>query len=218
MIEFIGALYNESDELGSLIQHIKPYVDKIHFVNDGSTDDTLHWLRQWAYILDDGSTCPLDYKTIEHTGLPETVKAKALSMCQPDSWVIMLDADERFAVGTLEQIVKFINSEESKDVTHVWFTLFEYIDGIQTKVFQKCRLFRAYAAHFSERVHEDDLFDGSGANFDWIVIHRKSSSKQVARELEYLETYRKLLDTGAINQDRVNDLVSNHYFVKVPHG
>lgn len=221
MIEFIAATYNEEDQIDGLIEHVGDYVDRINIVDDVSTDSTPEILDKWWHRLNQAShdwDIFTWHQMETHTGLPETVKAAALQVCDPDSWVLMLDCDERFAPGVLDQIKDFVNSPESQDITHVWFTLVEYIDNVQTKVFQKCRLFKAHAAGFSNSVHEDDTFIGQGAFYNWIVIHQKSANKQIRRELEYLETYRKLLDEGKITQDRFNTLVSYHYFVKVPHG
>lgn len=214
MLEFMAALYNEAAQVGSLIQHVQPYVDRYVFVDDGSVDGT-------GFIL--GLSLPkfvdCDYELIQHTGLPETVKAKALEHVNPDSWVLMLDADERFGPNVLDAVKTFVGSDTyheytTKDITHVWFTLQEYIDGQATRQFQKCRLFRASAANFSTRVHEDDTFTGNGAFFGWNVIHSKTKEKQIIRENEYIETYDRLLKEGKITEDRVKEMKSFHYFIK----
>lgn len=211
MIEFMGALYNEESNLEALIDHVYAYIDKFNFVDDGSTDRTLAILVDFfAHGAEYGIY--LDYQTIEHTGLPETVKAKALAMCKPDSWVIMLDADERFAEGVLIQLYDFIQSNPIE--THVWFTLEEAIDGIPTRTFQKCRAFRADSVSFSDTVHMDDGFTGSGAFFGWKVYHHKTSEKQIRRETEYLATYQRLLEEGKIDENRLNEMKSFHYFVR----
>ncbi len=223
MIEFIAATYNEEAELDDLINHVLPYVDKIHIMDDVSTDGTVDILQQlWEELNSELGTWEEPFFTwhqmLEHTGLPETVKHMALQMCQPDSWVIMLDCDERFPDGTLQDIVAFVNSPKAEAVTHVWFELEEYIDGINTRGFLKSRLFKAEAASFSDSIHVSEGFFGQGVNMGWQVIHRKTSDKQVRRELEYIQTYKKLLDSGKISADRYNELMRNHYFVKVPHG
>src|ERR1041385_836209 len=185
MIEFIAALYNEEHNLPSLLAHIEPFVDHMTFVDDGSTDKTAEYLRVNSKI---------QYKVIEHTGLPESVKAEAVKMVKGDPWIIMLDADERFAPGTLYKIQDWVESEDSKNYTHVWFRLVEAIDGIPTRTFLKCRLFRKSAVSFSDSVHIADSFTGVGANYDWTVLHYKTSAKQIQREKEYIETYNRLVD------------------------
>lgn len=208
MLEFIGATYNEQEQIDNLILHVYNYADKIHFVDDGSTDETVKRINRWTGKI---VQAPI---VIEHTGLPEVVKARALQECDPDSWVMMLDADERYEPTVRDKIREFVTSDAAKNITHVWFTLNEYIDAKFTRSFQKCRLFRASAAHFSTSVHEDDTFAGDGAFFGWTVFHQKSKEKQIRRETEYLETYDKLLKEGKITEDRVRTLKGMHYFVK----
>src|SRR6202007_2942250 len=135
-----------------------PFVRHMTFVDDGSIDDTADVLRG---VAERGFT----YKFINHTGLPEVVKAEALKLVSGDPWVIMLDADERFAPGVLYKIQDWVESEESNKFTHVWFNLQEAIDGIPTRSFLKCRLFRKSAASFSDNIHIADSFSGDGANF-----------------------------------------------------
>lgn len=210
MLEFMAALYNEDTQIFDLVRHVQEYVDKFNVVDDGSTDSTAFALGAAISSSNRDGT----YKRIDHTGLPETVKSEALKLVRPDSWVVMLDADERFAPGVLDEIVDFLTSNEAKYTTHVWFTLQEYIDGEATRQFQKCRLFRASAAHFSTSVHEDDTFTGDGASFGWTVLHNKTKEKQIQRETEYIATYERLLAEGKITQDRVDNLKGMHYFVK----
>lgn len=208
MIEFMAAVYNEDKQIIGLIEHVVDYVDRLIFVDDGSTDYTAFLIGVYSYMKN------TFYERIDHTGLPETVKAIALGHVNPEAWVLMLDADERFDQGVLDSIKEFVESEQAKDITHVWFALHEYIDEQLTKTFQKCRLFRASAANFSTSVHEDDTFAGQGAFFGWTVIHTKSREKQIQRETEYIETYAKLLQEGKITEERVQDLKSMHYFVR----
>lgn len=216
MIEFIAAVYNEEKEIDDLIKHVWNYVDAVHIVDDVSTDDTTHQLNAW-YWADE---LKFDWHQMDqHTGLPEVVKAKALEMCEPDSWVVMLDADERFADGVLEQVTAFIKSPSAEEISHIYFSEPEFIDGNHTRTFLKCRAFKKSAVKFSTEVHRDDQFTGKGlSREDWVVIHRKSRNKQIARELEYLETYRKLVKEGKITQERMNEMMGFHYFIKVPHG
>lgn len=213
MLEFIAALYNEEEQVIDLINHVYTFVNKIHLCDDGSTDGTI----DRALSLPDRQG-KIHITSIPHTGLPETVKSKALESVDDSSWVIMLDADERFATGVLPQIETFVHSPSSLVVDWVNFRLDEYMDGLLARVFQKSRLFRKSAVRFSNGVHEDDQFVGQGTTkYDWVVEHRKTREKQIRREMEYLATYKKLLDEGKIDEGRYNWLVGLHYFVK-PHG
>lgn len=214
MLEFIGAVYNEASEIASLVGHISPFVDRINFVDDGSTDSTGEWL-DLAYLHGDIN---LHYKTIEHTGLPETVKAEALKMCADDSWVIMLDADERFAPGVLPSIRDFYNSSQADEYDYVYFRQLESIDGVVVREFQKSKLFRKSAITFPlENIHADDHFEGRGLyKENWVVHHRKTTDKQITREIEYLATYKKLLAEGKIDEGRYQWLVNLHHYVR-PH-
>lgn len=212
MLEFICAVYNEESEIASLVDHISPYVDRINIVDDESTDSTCEWL-DLAYLHSDLN---FHYKTIEHTGLPETVKAEALKMCDDGSWVLLLDADERFDIGVLESIRSFYNSSEANNYDYVYFRQVEVIDGAAVREFQKSKLFRKTAITFPlDNIHADDVFEGRGLfKEDWLVLHRKSTDKQITRELEYSETYKKLLREEKIDQGRYDWLRSLHHFVK----
>lgn len=212
MIEFIAATYNEEEQFESLLDHVYPFADRIIIADDGSTDNTLSILDKYheAGMIN-------EIVLLDHTGLPEKVKSEALKLCQPNSWVMMLDCDERYAPGVLNKIFDFVKS--SGDITHVWFTLDEYIDNQPTRTFQKCRLFRASAAHFSDSVHVDDWFDGQGAFYGWRVIHNKTSQKQVMREKEYISTYNRLIAEGKMTPERKREVLGFHYFVREePHG
>lgn len=212
---FIAAVYNEENEVFDLIQHVMGYVDGIRIVDDGSEDDT-------AYLLGMISTenelytetyPDYKYKTIKHTGLPETVKNEALKGVPDGAWVLMLDADERFATP-LSEIVEWVKSPASEEVDYVYFNQYEIIDGIHVRTFQKSKLFRKESITFPTGIHEDDRFEGRGWGSDWAVVHRKTSGKQRVREEEYIQTYQKLLDEGKIDEGRYRWLVGLHHYVK----
>lgn len=218
-MDFLAALYNEEKTIDDLIFSVAGFIDTYYIVDDGSTDSTSNILNRYAQITgpmchENGGPCFI-HKTIAHTGLPETVKAEALSMVfEKNNWVLMLDADERVSPWTIHSIYEFTRSPEAEKYTHVWFTLQEFIEGQYTRTFQKCRLFRASAANFSTSVHEDDTFTGQGASFGWTVEHSKTKEKQIMREIEYIHTYAKLLEEGKITKERIQDLRQMHYFVK----
>lgn len=215
MLNFLVATYNESDEIESLLNSVSYYVDTIIVSDDGSTDNTTDLVNGWSLNNDFDVTVIYN----DHTGLPEVVKAKGVDFIRyliyPNDWVLMLDADERIDEATLKEIEMWLKSPESENITHVWFGLDEYIDGKgPLRSFLKCRLFRANAIRFSNSVHEDDQFDGQGANNNWKVIHRKTSAKQIMREREYLQTYQRLLEEGKVTQEWVDRCKSFHYFVR----
>jgi glycosyltransferase involved in cell wall biosynthesis len=210
MTTFICAVYNEADEVVDLVNHVYDYVDKLIFCDDGSDDDTplivenLEWQTKNKVSL----------LRITHTGLPETVKNRALELAD-DGWILMLDADERFAPGVLDKIQAWLNSEESSGISYVYFNQFEIIDGSHVRTFQKSKLYKKSAITFSTTIHEDDQFIGEGIfKEDWIVLHRKTRTKQINREKEYLETYKKLLAEGKIDEGRYNWLVGLHHYIK----
>jgi len=209
MIEFMAATYNEEDQIESLIEHVYPWVEQINICDDGSTDDTIFKIHRYDLLEP-----MIRIQQIHHTGLPEVVKSKALKMCHPDSWVVMLDCDERIPDDYWPQIVEFCGSPVSEGITHVWFNLHEYMDGHPARSFLKCRLFRAYAAHFSDSVHVSDWFDGAGANFDWVVLHSKTSEKQKRREREYIQTYKQLVADGKMTPERMREVIGYHYFIR----
>lgn len=210
-LEFISAVYNEEAEIDDLISHVLPYVDAIHIVDDVSTDSTVDRLAKWWNRF---SGEGFDWHQMdEHTGLCEVVRIKALELCDDDSWVLMLDADERFAPGVLEAVRAFLETVPD-NVTHVWFGQHEFIDGIKVAEFAKVKLFRKSAAHFPEVIHRDPQFDGDSANFGGIVIHRKSHEKQIMRETQYLDTYEKLFEEGKVTRSDVDWFRGMHHFVR----
>jgi glycosyltransferase involved in cell wall biosynthesis len=213
LISFIAAVYNEEKEITDLHNHIYWLVDNMYIVDDGSTDDTENIL---AAIEEFDPN--FEYKRIAHTGLPEMVKAEALDMVPDGSWVIMLDADERFMDDVLQAIHDFCNSSESEEYDYVYFRQVEIIDGTPVREFSKCKLFRKEAMQFPENnIHADDVLTGRGLyKEDWIVLHRKTTDKQIAREIEYLATYKKLLADGKIDEGRYQWLIGLHHYVK-PH-
>lgn len=209
MIEFMAAFYNEQNQIKSLIEHVAQYVDRFVFVDDGSTDATAFLLGFYAPNNKD-----VRYVRMDHTGLPETVKARGLQEIGEDSWIIMLDADERFEEGALKKITEFINSPESENYTHIWFNMEEGIDGRPTRYFLKSRVFRKSAVLFDSTVHVADSFTGSGINLGLTVLHYKTSDKQIQREKEYLKTYDRLVKEGKMTTEKRRELKEMHYFVR----
>jgi len=222
-IAFIAAVYNEEKEILDLLYSVCPYVQGLFVVDDGSTDNTVGMLGGYRLYpplnRDTGFPTSLQFETIEHTGLPETVKARALKMVPEDyEWVLMLDADERF-ITPLQEIIDWIKSPVSEEVDYVYFDQFEVIDGKHVRSFQKCKLFKRNAIKFPlNDIHKDDELIGNGAYFGWQVIHRKTTNKQIQREFEYLQTYDKLLEDGHIDEGRRDWLRNLHHYVREPHG
>lgn len=213
MTTFICAVYNEADEVVDLINHVYDYVDQLIFCDDESDDDTPLILEniEWQ------TNGKVRLTAVPHTGLPETVKNTALNFISggPFEWVLMLDADERFAPGVLDKIQEWLDSTESNKYDYVYFNQFEIIDGVHVRTFQKSKLFRKGSISFSSTIHEDDRFEGEGLyKEEWVVLHRKTRSKQINREKEYLETYKKLLEEGKIDEGRYNWLVGLHHYIK----
>lgn len=213
MLYFIAAVYNEETELFDLINHVYKYVDGIRIVDDGSEDDTPYLLQmlETENELYPESYPDYQYKIIKHTGLPETVKSEALKGVPDGSWVLMLDADERF-ITPISEIVAWTKSPEAEKVDYVYFNQYEVIDNIHVRTFQKSKIFRKESITFPTGIHEDDRFEGNGWGSDWEVLHRKTSNKQRVREREYIQTYKDLLNTGRIDEGRFNWLVNLHHY------
>lgn len=212
MLYFIAAIYNEQDEIDTLLTHVFDYVDGYRIVDDGSTDSTVAYLEGAFYSPWTDPYPDFQYKTIPHTGLPETVKQMAVDWVPDGAWVLMLDADERLRPETLIEIKKFTSNPT--DLDYVYFQQLEIIDGQHVRTFQKCKLFRKEAVSFPlDNIHADDQFTGNGEyKPDWVVFHRKTSDKQRLREKEYLGTYRKLLDDGKIDKGRYEWLIGLHHY------
>jgi glycosyltransferase involved in cell wall biosynthesis len=211
MLVFIAAVYNEEIEIKDFTESVIDYVDYMYFCDDGSTDNTANLLNWWGDFNN-----KIMVKVIPHTGLPETVKNEALKMVPDNAWVLMLDADERLSEQHLKEIRTWVQSEESNQWDYVYFDQYEIINGEHVRTFQKCKLFKKEAITFPlNNIHADDQFEGQGFKHSyWTVMHRKTSYKQIKREEEYLETYKKLLDEGKIDQGRYEWLCGLHHFVK----
>lgn len=208
MIAFIAALYNEESEIMGLLEHVEPFVDKLYLADDGSTDATKQ------HILWHPSIGKISLIHMNHTGLPETVKNEALKHVPDGAWVLMLDADERF-ITPISEIVEWVKSPASEKVDYVYFNQYEKIDGKHVRTFQKCKLFRKESITFSDNdIHKDDQFEGNGEFFGWEVEHRKTTYKQIQRETEYLDTYKRLLEEGKIDEGRYKWLVGLHHYVR----
>lgn len=210
MLSFIAAVYNEQNEISDLVHHVAPYVQGIYIADDGSKDDTVDILRRFISRM---VYPPIQVQVLGHSGLPETVKSKALGMVPDGSWVLMLDADERFAPGVLDAITDWLTTEHALFYTHVYFNQIEIVDGQPRRAFQKAKLFKKEAITFPlNNIHADDQFEGHGLyREDWVVLHRKTSEKQAQREKEYLETYDRLLEEGHIDEGRRQWLRGLHY-------
>lgn len=227
MITFISSLYNEEAEIADLLSHVFNYVDKIYLVDDGSTDRTANligevginlqskWDRDNNNLAHTYSPGKVSYTTIDHTGLCEVGRIEALKYVKDDSWVIMLDADERFEEGVLPKIVEWINSNPEQ--THMYFNQLEFIDGQHIRTYQKVKVFKKSVAHLPEIIHGDPAFDGDPVSFEWVVLHRKTSNKQIEREIQYLQTYEKLRQEGKIDAGKQQWFIGMHHYVK-SHG
>lgn len=212
MLYFIAAVYNEEQEIKDFLEHVGSLVDGYRIVDDGSTDSTaeyldlcfLHWDKDFKY------------KVIPHSGLPETVKNEAKNMVPDGSWILMLDADERLSDDAQVGIKEFFESGESEDFDYVYFPQYEIIDGQHVRTFQKAKLFRKESITFPlNNIHADDQFTGRGTyKENWVVFHRKTTYKQINREQEYLETYKKLLEEGHIDEGRYEWLRDLHHFIR----
>ena len=215
MLYFIAAVYNEEKEIVDLLEHVRSLVDRIIIVDDGSTDETPYILD--GYFSDGvGFNPSFYYETIEHTGLPETVKDRAKNLVPDGNWILMLDADERLSDEAWAGIQEFFATEEDGYWDYVYFDQYEIIDNIHVRTFQKCKLFRKESVRFPlNNIHADDQFEGRGTHKkDWVVFHRKNSYKQIKREQEYLQTYKRLLNEGHIDEGRYNWLIGLHHYIR----
>ncbi len=200
--------------MSELFDSVFNYVDAYAVCDDGSTDNTIRILGSWQEYC----TKPFKFTSISHTGLPETVKHKALQLVDTE-WVLMLDCDERLSSETLSNIRTFIH--QSYPIDYVYFRQHEIIDGRHVRTFQKCKLFKKASVQFPlNNIHADDQFTGNGTYMDnWVVEHRKTTQKQIQREKEYLSTYNKLFEEGHIDSGRREWLRNLHHYIKEePHG
>lgn len=198
---FLTAVYNEENEIIDLLMSVRPYVDDIVVSDDGSTDST----RQLAIIYADVLVSSNPTHSCEET------RIRGLQRSISD-WILLLDADERIPEEDLQQIRTAIPTLEADNKTHVYFTQYESIDGIQTRSFEKIKLFKRKLAHLPELIHGDIYVEGDPANMGWMVMHRKTSEKQRMREKEYLQAYKEKVAEGKMTQEWADKVTSWHYY------
>lgn len=206
MLGFLVATYNEEEEIISLLESVRPYVDEVVVSDDGSTDNTV------ALVEASG----LADKIVKGPHLASCEETRIRGLEQMDSdWVLILDADERIPEENLKLLTKdLFESLEVEGVTHVYFTQDEYIDGRQTRSFQKVKLAQKDKLVLPEIIHGDISVEGHPANLGFKVIHRKSSNKQVMREQQYIEAYKRKVAEGKMSQEWADKVRQWHYFVK----
>lgn len=94
MIESVtlcSVVYNEIDRIADLIKNASPYVDNIVIVDQQSTDGTWEWLEHNAEQM------KLIIRQDRHWGYCEPSRRLAHQLIPNDSWVLVLDADERIS-------------------------------------------------------------------------------------------------------------------------
>lgn len=202
---FLVATYNEEIEILDLLNSVRPYVDEIVVSDDGSEDSTI------ALVEESG----LADKIVkgEHVASCEETRIRGLAVMESD-WILILDADERIPNEYLEQIEKSIEWLEMKGITHVYFNQEEYLDGQHTRTFQKVKLARKDSLYLPEVIHGDISVEGLHAVSPWIVLHRKTTNKQIQRETEYIEAYKQKVAEGKMSQEWADKVKQWHYFVK----
>jgi glycosyltransferase involved in cell wall biosynthesis len=204
-LAFLTAVYNEEDEIIDLIHSVRPFVDTIVVSDDGSTDETVA-RAIWTQEVDVLVLGP-------HLASCEEIRLRGIRRVT-ERWVLILDADERIDVEGMLAIGEFINSPESSDYTHVYFSQDEYIDGVLTRSFSKIKLARTAYINLPVGIHEDISCPGNPIDLGIKVLHRKTLAKQIMRESEYLDAYQRKIREGKMTPERAAQVAQWHYVVK----
>lgn len=200
---FLTAVYNEEREITDLLQSVRPYVDEVIVSDDGSRDNTVAYASRFADVI--VLSAP--------THSCEETRIRGFKRVLTD-WLLWLDADERIPEHQLAAIRGFLPHFENDNKTHVYFSQFEYIDGQQTRSFEKVKLARRDSLTFPEVIHADISVSGDPINVGWTVTHRKSSEKQKMRELEYLDAYEEKIAQGKMTREWVDKVRQYHYYYR----
>lgn len=212
-LALLVAVYNEQEEILDLLQSVRPFVDTIIVSDDGSTDTTI------SRVVKSGLADVIVLG--EHLASCEETRIRGFKRVIED-WVLILDADERIDAEGMQKIVEFINTPvdnvgEENEITHVYFTQKEYIDGALMRDFAKIKLAKPFFLHLPSGIHDDISCSGEPTNIGVEVVHRKSWSKQIMRETEYLAAYQRKIKEGKMTPERAAQVSGWHYVVK-PHG
>ena len=218
-LAFLVATYNEEAEILDLLSSVRPYVDTIVVSDDGSTDSTLDLVigSRLADIVVMGP----------HVASCEETSLSGLQRVTED-WTLILDADERIDAEGLARIRDWVDldthiitasgvmepSAFSTEYTHLYFSQDEYIDGNLTRSFAKIKLVRTKMLHLPVTIHGDIACDGEPINLGIKVNHRKTSQKQIMREMEYLEAYEQKIKEGKMTRDHADWATGFHYYVR----
>lgn len=204
-LAFLTAVYNERDEIRDLLQSVRPYVDTVVVSDDGSTDDTVDWAASCGMV---------DVLVMgPHLASCEETRIRGFKRII-ETWVLILDADERISSEGMQKIKDFICSEESNNFTHVYFSQNEIIDGALMRSFAKIKLARTAYVNLPVGIHDDISCPGASTDIGVEVIHRKSWTKQIQRETEYIDAYQRKIAEGKMTPERAAQVSEWHYVVK----
>lgn len=203
-LAFLTAVYNEQDEILDLLQSVRPYVDTIIVSDDGSTDLTTH------RALDSGLVDVLVMGP--HLASCEETRLRGFKRVK-EAWVLILDADERIESAGMQAIRDFVD-RGGDEATHMYFSQKEYIDGVLMRDFAKIKLARTCYINLPVGIHDDISCAGEPVNIGIEVIHRKSWSKQILRETEYISAYERKISEGKMTRQRADQVAGWHYVVK----
>jgi glycosyltransferase involved in cell wall biosynthesis len=204
-LAFLTAVYNEQDEIWDLLESVRPYVDTIVVSDDGSTDSTVDW------AVNSGEVDVLVMGP--HLASCEETRIRGFKRIVED-WVLILDADERIDPTGLQMIYDRIQHAAEEGFTHIYFAQDEYIDGQHMHTFSKIKAARTDSIHLPVGIHDDISCIGDSVNLGIRVIHRKTLNKQIQREHEYIEAYKRKIKEGKMTEQRAAEVTGWHYVVK----
>lgn len=128
--EIIAVLcvYNEELNIDECLNHIEPYIDKIVILDDGSTDNTVKIAKKHPKVV--------KIITTQNKTSWQERKNRALILNEAqrlskrrNSWVLCLDADERFELPFLRNLRK-IATRYCDNPTTIWVHFRELWDDI----------------------------------------------------------------------------------------
>jgi glycosyltransferase involved in cell wall biosynthesis len=204
-LAFLTAVYNEQDEIVDLLESVRPYVDTIIVSDDGSIDATVPLAVQ-SGLVDVLVMGP-------HLASCEETRIRGFDRVVED-WVLILDADERINPWGMKDLRAGIERAEAEGFTHIYFRQDEYIDGRQTHSFAKIKAAKRGWLHLPVGIHDDISCGGEPINLGITVLHRKSMRKQIQRETEYIQAYKRKIAEGKMTPQRAAEVTEWHYVVK----
>jgi glycosyltransferase involved in cell wall biosynthesis len=184
--------YNSEKTIDLALSSVRPYVDELIVINQGSTDSTGERAKKYADIYEERDK-PL--------GFPEPDRQYAMNLCK-NRWILIVDSDEVFTSPLMHFIKEqFIHQNKFDGLRCQIISVFQ--DRLpRIEYFCKYVLVQKDFATIKPVLHSQIEGIKYGYDFkDGVVLHYQENSE---RQLKKLDTYdgvvNKLFTDGIIDE------------------